>query len=238
MRGVGMLIQNMFPLPQISTVNYDVYARKGAGPHSSGGSFDTVAISEEARAAYAMSPSSSSALQGKSQISGIFSSPEDRDFTARLTAWFNSTHSGSNAVIGGDVIVDSGSGTLLPENTAIKENLENQIDKVLDTYNYALPATASPEMLEELQPLWHKLNAIAALGDTMIMTDEVLEKATPILQNLEDTWSRGRELGTTTESQLRTALSGRGDTPGNRLSEEERARKIKEDAMKKMTEEA
>lgn len=230
-----MLITGVYSGNHVSDVKSNRYAKRNSVTQNKS-SFDTVTISDEARAAYKKLQSSAHDTQNN-QVTNKFSKLGDTKLEAILTNWFNNAFSTGNTVISGDVIMNVDGGSLLPENEALKKHIESQIDKICEDENYAPPAVASPEFLAKLQPLRQKLNVISALGDKLVITDTLLEEGTSFLQKLEDQWSARKGIDASLESQFRAALKGNGDTENNRMSEEERIRKMKEEAMEKLNKE-
>lgn len=137
-------------------------------------------ISDEARAAYENSKTSASNAI-------LNSSANENSVNERLTAFFNRYHSGttlSNAQSAIDF-----SGELLPENKALKENIEAQIDKLVEEENCIPGEMPSPEFLEKFNALYQQLNTVSALGAVMPITEDVLQQSASYLQNLENKWS-------------------------------------------------
>ena len=200
---------------------------------SSSSSFDTISISEEAKNAYAQYKNSIANAESK-QTSSVNLNQKNTAIEDKLTNFFNNTHSSTNAVISGDVVIDAGVGELLPENKILKDQIEAEIDRIGKEENGSPFVPASEEYIRQTSPLRQKLNAIAALGDSMVLTDDVLEKSASFLQKLEDSWSKSKGYDASLEGQFRSAVRGTGDTPANRMSEEERERKLNEELMKKM----
>lgn len=234
-RRSAMQLSSIFMPTQISQVPTNKHPQTKPTTQVKSSCIDTVYISEEALAAYQKSRTSISNVQQNKYTDVVFSNTMDKEIEERLSKFFNSTHSSSNIVMSGDIILNSGNGELLPENKQLKEQLEREIDKIQQDENYAPPAVASPEYLAKIDPLRQKLNAIAALGDTMIMTNDVLESSATYLQKLEDEWSEGKNLDMSIEGRFRTAINGEANILNTHFSEEEKTRMIKEEAIGKKT---
>ena len=146
---------------------------------------DTVSISEEAIAAYKNSKSSSTSSLSKT-------SGNENEINERLTAFFNRYHSGTTST---EIQRSMNfNGELLPENKELKENIEAQVDKLIEEENCSPGKMPSPEFLEKFNVLYQKLNAIAALGSAMPITEDVLQQSASYLQCLEDKWSSGNNI--------------------------------------------
>lgn len=153
--------------------------------HKSSSSFDIVSISDEAIAAYENSKASASSAISNSfeKVTGI---------NERLTAFFNRYHSGTTSSEKQNSIEFNGE--LLPENKALKENIEAQVDKLLAEEKYTPGEMPSPEFLEKFNALYQQLNTVAALGSVMPITEDVLQQSAAYLQNLENEWSAGNTI--------------------------------------------
>lgn len=216
-------------------IDSDGYAKSKRATRNASSSFDTVSISEEARNAYANYKRTIASAENKLTV-GVSFNFRDTTIEDKLNAFFNKTHSGTNAIMGGDVIIDSGVGKLLPENKILTDQIEAQVNKVREEENYSPPAVASPEYLKKIMPLFQKLSAIQALGDSIVITDDILEESASYLQKLEDNWNKERGYENSIEGKFNSAIHGTGDIPANRMTDEERERKLKEDLMKKIAE--
>ena len=168
-------------------------------------SCDSVSISDEARSLYQNSITNTINCIDNDRRSQV---------QAKLDRWFKSTHVGANIKINDDAPAIQ-FGEMLPENETIKKDIERQIDEIIKDANYAPPAVASPELIEKLLPLQQKLNAISALGDSMVMTNDILEQASSYLQGLENEWNKDKIKNNTITGQFRTALKMFGNFQSN-----------------------
>lgn len=209
------------------------YAKSKRTTRNASSSFDTVQISEEARSAYASYKKNNANAENKPTASVNFNF-KDTAIEDKLTAFFNKNHSGSNVIISGDLTIDLDVGELIPENNILKEQIEAQINQIREEENYSPPDVASPEYLKKYMPLFQKLSTIQALGDSIVITDDILEESAYYLQKLEDNWNKERGYDNSIEGQFNSAIHGTGDIPANRMTDDEIERKMKEDLMKKM----
>lgn len=230
-----MQISNMFAENQIYGVAPNKCRKQNVAEQARYSSFDRVTISDAAREAYQNSKQS---VKAEPMSSSAFTkaglSKEDKELEATLTDFFNKTHSNAGTIIGGDVVIDLGQGALLPENKELRGKIKAQIEQLLAENPTPAFTVASPELLEKLEPLRQKNDVISALGDKIVVTDELLEKGSSFLLQKEMQWRNDNGWDNSLQSRFQSAIKGSGDTPSNRMSEEERLRKIEEEAKKKM----
>lgn len=226
-----MMISGVYAGSQISRANMP-RAKVGSEAVSLS-PVDTVSISEEAMAAYRNSKASVADIRPSEEGAGVASS-EGKELESALIAWFKNVFSGSDQTISGDVAFETGGGELLPENREFRAILEEKIDEINGASRSPF-AVAPKEILDEMQPFRQKLNALSALGDKMVLTDDILEKAASFLQNLEDEWREARNISDgSPRSQLRAVLDGTATVLSDRLTEEERVRIMEEKAVEEM----
>lgn len=138
--------------------------------------FDTVSISDEARVAYKNASSNINLM-------------DNAKLEATLTSFFNMWHYGPDFPINKNIEIEKWTGELLPENKAIKDKLEKEVDTLLADHN--IEDGPIPQYLrDQWLPLYQKLNAIAALGDSIVLDETTLNNAAYFLQNLENEWSK------------------------------------------------
>ncbi len=140
---------------------------------SSGNQFDTVSIFDEALVAY------------KNSLSNNI---DNAKLEAKLTSFFNMWHYGPDFPVNKSIEIEKGTGELLPENKILKDNLEKEIDTILANHNIE-DGPLPQELRDKWLPRYQKLNAIAALGDSIVLDETTLNNAANFLQKLEDEWS-------------------------------------------------
>lgn len=187
---------------------------------STGGSGDTVSISEEALAAY------------RNSLAQVETEPSSgAQHVAQLTRWFNQWHSGANFSVAGGGEANDSRGTLLPENAALKASLEKEIDRHLLEANYQPGEVASPELLKKLRPLQQKLNTISALGATTVLDEDTLNTAAKFLQALEDAWNEGENADTSLGGRFLSAISSWKRQPQDAPALQEKVRALQDEAI-------
>ncbi|MBD5647877.1 MAG: hypothetical protein HDQ89_09830 [Desulfovibrio sp.] len=204
-----MQISSGYSLSGIATA-YSSPSRNQRSVPSPARSFDTVSISEEAKVAY---------KNARSQTGGM----DSAQLEAKLTTFFNMYHVGPDFPVNKNISFDHDfSGELLPENKVLKENIEHQIDKILA--NHTIDDGPVPqELLDQWMPLAHKLDAIAALGKSMVLDETTLATASGYLQKLDAAWSEMVQDDDSLSGQFHSATHAWKKQP---LSEEELREKI------------
>lgn len=228
-----MQVSNIFSKNQITGITQAKHTTKATVAQANPSTFDRVTISDAAKIAYQNSKQSAAAAPKADTFARAALSQEDKDLEAALTHFFNTTHSSTGNIISGDVVIDLGSGKLLPENQRFREEIEAEIKKLLAKNPTAPFAVASPAFLEKLEPLRQKNGVLSAIGDKVVITDELLEKGSSFLVEKEMQWQQENGWNNSLQSRFQSALNGSGDIASNRMSEEERLRKIEEEMKKK-----
>lgn len=169
-----MQISNNYGVNSIfNTSQTSIQHKKSVIPSSK--QFDTVSISDEARVAYKTASSNINLM-------------DNAKLEATLTSFFNMWHYGPDFPINKNIEIEKGTGELLPENKTIKDKLEKEVDTLLADHN--IEDGPIPQYLrDQWLPLYQKLNAIAALGDSIVLDETTLNNAAYFLQNLENKWS-------------------------------------------------
>ena len=144
---------------------------------------------------------------------------------AQLTTFFNVNHYGPDFHVNKNIKFDTNfSGELLPENKILKENLEKQIDNIFANSNYSIDDGPVPqELMDQWMPLYHKLNAIAALGSSIVLDESTLNNAANFLHNLDKSWSELVNEDSSLSGQFHSATNSWKSQP---LTEEEIREKI------------
>lgn len=195
------------------------HPQKRASFPSSGTSFDTVSISPEALLAY----KNSSLQEG-----GM----SNEQLEAKLTTFFNRWHYGPDFPVNENIAIKYGPGELLPENKALKETFEKAIDKIFADYDHSVDDGPVPqEILNKWRPLVNKLDAIAALGDVLVLDEATLETAANFLQKLESSWSEMVNEDVSLSGQFRSATHAWKEQPQTEEEIQEKIEKKKRESL-------
>ena len=195
------------------------HPQKRTAPPSLGKSFDTVSISPEALLAYKNSSLQKGGLTNE-------------QLEAKLSTFFNRWHYGPDFPVNENIAIEYGSGELLPENKVLKESFEKAIDKIFADYDYSIEdGPVSQEILDKWRPLVNKLDAIAALGDIMVLDESTLETAANFLQKLEKSWSEMVNEDDSLSGQFHSATHAWKQQPQTEREIQEKIEKKKRESL-------
>jgi len=261
-----MQISSLFSSQQVSQTTFDEYTRKRNNTPIVTQSFDTVSISSEAMEAYrnskisatqsfssqfstsqaspfntSVSAPSAMGISGSGLFATDYRTPLEKEIESILTKWFNdmNTVTGPAAlggIIDGDTMIET-VGTqnkLLPENEKLYAEIQAKIEKLSD--NGKRNSAGVKQLTEQMDYYFGATGVINALGDKMVVTDEMLKKYAPFMNGLRDAADEAAGYTkATTMSDLQNMISGKSDTE---LTEEEKIRREKEKALEKMNQDS